>query len=215
MLHAQSDSWKGISVEGCTGLFLQYYFSTVFPRLTLGNETWLNNLIPWWQMQMRRGRYLDPVSECDYGEDGYITITGVTEWTSDFQTQGLYLPSTQTKAHRWQRTEIHKCAKYSPIYPDVHKTPWMPQATGAVQHWLVDQMPRLGWRESRRTEVRSKWKGRSCVLIYSNINCTDCSQLPKQALTYINAPGVWCISKDMERLKTPLSLELILMFSHC
>ena len=173
-----------MSVEGCTGLFLQYYFSSVSPRLTLGTETWLNNLIPWWQMQMRQDRYLDPVSECDHGEDGYITVTGVTEWTSDFRMQGLYLPSTHTKAHRWQRAERRKRAKYSSIYPDVHKTPWMPQATGssyrAAQHWLVDQMLRLGWRESRRVEVRNEWKGRSCsALIYSNINCTDCSQLPK------------------------------------
>jgi len=36
----------------------------------------------------------------------------------------------------------------------------MPQATGssyrAAQNWFVDQMPRLGRRESRRAEVRNE-----------------------------------------------------------
>lgn len=135
-------------------------------------------------MQMGWDRYLDPVPECDHVEDGYVTVTGVTLWTSDFQMQALCLLSTHTKAHRWQRTERQKCAKHSNIYTDVHKSVWMPQATGssygATQHWLVDQTSSLGWRESRRTEVRNEWKGRSCsALIYSSINCTDCSQLCK------------------------------------
>lgn len=48
---------------------------------------------------MKQDRYLDPVSECDHVEDGYISVTELTEWAYDFQMQGLYFPSTHTKAH--------------------------------------------------------------------------------------------------------------------
>lgn len=98
---------KGI-LEGVCGRLNWFLPSLLFFHCfpNADSETWWNNLIPWWQMQMKQDRYLDPV--CVYGEDDYIIAT---EWNSDFQMQGFYLSSTHRK-HADDREEKDKCAKY-------------------------------------------------------------------------------------------------------
>lgn len=66
-------------------------------------EIWLNNLIPWWQMQMKQDRYLDPISMWPWRRWLHYCYS-VNFWVPRF----LLLIHPQ-KSHRWQRRERKMC----------------------------------------------------------------------------------------------------------
>lgn len=68
------------------------------------SETWLKNLISWWQCKWSRTN-IWILCQHDHGEEGYVTAT---EWTSDFHMPSFYLSPTHKK-HRWQGRERQMC----------------------------------------------------------------------------------------------------------
>lgn len=98
--------YKGILEGVCGGLHwflpsLLFYHS--FP--SADSETWLNNLIPWWQMQMKKDRYLDPVPVWPWRRWLHYCY-----WMNFWFPHGRFLPPIYPqKPHRWHRRERWMC----------------------------------------------------------------------------------------------------------
>lgn len=104
---------KGI-LEGICGR-LPWFLPSFHFFPNADSETWPNNLIPWWQMQMRQDRYLDPVSVWPWRR--WLCYC---YWMNFWFTHARLLPLIYPQKNTDDREEKNKYAKYRDVYPDVH-----------------------------------------------------------------------------------------------